>query len=218
MFIESFKTFNVRLFHAMLFDLICLLIFFAIVAFYYMYFGRITDAYPLTVNSGTWYIISFILLSAVAIVLQVVNLTIFKRLVYKYTVGRTQDMKTWFKFSLIWLIPWFIIFVFIIQAIKDVWRSPLLFIFWLLYLMFTSIARTNMIKKPKETIFNVFSTFFQWRVLLAYLLMAVIFFVAVAISSWTFTLGSAVFASILLLVFLLYSAWSRYYLYLTIKN
>jgi hypothetical protein len=218
MIIESFRTFNTRLFHAMLFDLVCLFVFIAISAYYYMYFGRITEAYPLTINSGTWYIISFALLSAVAIVLYAVNVTIFKRLVYKHTLEKTQSMKTWFKFSLIWIIPWFVIFVFIIQAIKDEWRGGILFAFWLLYVMLTAIARVEMKKKVKDTVFIVFAKFFQLRTLLAFVFMAVIFLIAFIVFGATYLLGQAVFASALIFMVLLYSAWARYYLSLVLKN
>ncbi|MBW3010594.1 hypothetical protein KY326_00035 [Candidatus Woesearchaeota archaeon] len=202
----------------MLLDLLCFLIFVAISAYYYMYFGRITEAYPLTINSGTWYLISFVLLSAVAIVLYAVNVTIFKRLVYKYTLEKTQDMKTWFRFSIIWIIPWFIIFVFIIQAIKDEWRGGILFAFWLLYVMLTAIARVEMKKKVKDTVFIAFSKFFRFKTLFAYLLMAIIFLIAFIVFGATYLLGQATFASALIFMFLLYSTWARYYLSLELEK
>lgn len=218
MFLESFQTFDVRLFHAMLFDLVGLLIFLGIAAMFYMIFGRLTQAFPRTVTSNTGYIVSVALLAALAVLLHILNITIFKRLAYRYTKGRTRDMRTWFWFTLVWTVPWFFIFLSITLAAKDQWRGILIFIFGLVYIMLTAAARADMRKDARDTVRNAFSLFFSSRMWVAYLFIGVVFLAVVLGVSWTYVFGRAVMASMLLFMFLLCSAWARHYLALTIEN
>ena len=214
-FIKSFKDFKPNYIHAMLIDFFAYFFFVAGLGVFYALFGYITDRSILTQKSDTIYILFLLLISLLTVLIISLSSAIFKRLSYKITNNQRISFKTYFGFSLIWTFVWFIMFAFSALTIRESLLPFYMFILSIIYIYFTTAARTNMTNSVKESFAKMFSCSIQiYKYILHIILMLAVGWIIAFFTGFIYRYSASTFLTAAIILLLLYITWARHYFYI----
>jgi hypothetical protein len=215
-YIKSFKTFEPKLVHTTLLDFVYAILFLAIGIFSYF---LLSYAFELAFN--IWlFAAAMILVFVSSYILVAANMAFFKGMVWNITTGKKRKFIDTFRFTLIWFIPWALVFYLLRNALPENTQVFILTAYFFIYLHFTAAARICFEKSAKHAFSQAYRIgFWQFpKLILPYILILLTTWVVMFAASTVLAINETAFMVVSAVAALLLIAWSRYYISLVYQK
>ncbi len=216
---NSFHTYKKKYLLSALFDLLAVLVFFAVAALFYWLFAFLYEVIALRVGPFTFVFLLGILFIFSFIAL-VSSLSIPKY--FSYNLWQKTPLipfKQFYRLNLLWAIPWFILYLFVALAFTPAVGGYLLVAGFVVYAFVTSLLRWHITPSFRTSLIHVrlalgkADVWFAAGAIFATLFIALMLIAAI-FAAFTASIGVALSFNIaLVLLYLLGSSWAKNYMY-----